>query len=475
MSHPVLLKNQLRETGLLSFVDITHEVGLDTFRGDMTSAWLDIDHDGVLDLVVFSNMNPYIKFNNLKIPYTFQSIPNVPDENLNFMPENLTNATNGGEKHLFLQKNGKFILQDNKNWGLETTPFTLAVGTGDFNQDGWTDLYIANDFGPDEMYLNDHGKKFLKIKGSFFGDLGNDTYKGMNVSIGDINNDGFLDIYVSNIHHPLVREGSLMWSIDASSVKDLRNTRDRAQDFSILNEGGHGWGASYVDLNNDGWPEIVQTNGMFDNKFDLGPIAQKIRCYDYWYANEKIYRSPNEIQRNAMNWANVITGCVMPNQMAKLYLNISNSEKTQFYDIASQVGLTELSNTRSVISADFDNNGTRDLLIVDLYGEHKLYKNNLAINNKSNWIGFSLLSKNKDCSELGSTVILKQEFEDHSERNQLQEIQINSGYGAQSDSRIHFGLGNKIGKLSLKVKWCGQFLNSYTDISANKYQTIVFH
>src|SRR5690606_14752357 len=89
--------------------------------------------------------------------------------------------------------------------------WSLAVGTADLNRDGWTDMYIANDFGPDELYLNRGGQRFESIKGKLFADVGRDTYKGMNVSVADFDRNGWLDVYVSNVHHALQAEGSLLW------------------------------------------------------------------------------------------------------------------------------------------------------------------------------------------------------------------------------------------------------------------------
>ena len=70
-----------------------------------------------------------------------------------------------------------------KKWGLLGTRWTLDIGTGDLNDDGWTDLYLANDFGPDQMLINKQGQFFEEIKGRFVGELGRDTYKGMNAQL----------------------------------------------------------------------------------------------------------------------------------------------------------------------------------------------------------------------------------------------------------------------------------------------------
>lgn len=476
MGHPVLIKNLLAETKQLSFRDVTHEVGLDTIRGDFVSTMLDVDRDGELDLIVLSNIDPFIHSNNKKIPYTFYNMPHLPKEDLNIMPENWSNALNGGEKFFFLQKNGKFILQNNRQWHLDSTPYSLAINSGDFNNDGYTDFYIANDFGPDELYLNDKGTRFQKIRGSFFGDIGRDTYKGMNVSIGDLNNDQLSEIYVSNVHYPIIREGSILWSIRPKDQNNIARVTDMAESAGVLNEDGHGWGAVFSDLNLDGFSEIIQTNGMFDRKYDIESEvnADDKNCYNYWYANEKISRSSNAIQKNAYNWTSVINTCIMPNQELKLYLNLGTTD-LKFFDIAPQVGLRQIKNSRAISAVDFDNNGTQDLFIVDLYGEHNLYRNMLNADNLNHWIGFNFESHIKDCPIIGTTISLIQKGPSSFKGKQQREIQLLSGFSAQSDPRVHFGIGPNTQGLSLQVKWCGRKIVNYTNLKVDQYQKIIFN
>src|SRR5206468_299021 len=110
------------------------------------------------------------------------------------------NATNGGRNVLYRNLGGgRFERLDSAALGLPETHWSLAVATGDLNHDGWTDLYVANDFGPDDLYLNEGGKHFRHVQGPLFGTMGRDTYKGMNASMGDVDRNGYLDVYVSNV------------------------------------------------------------------------------------------------------------------------------------------------------------------------------------------------------------------------------------------------------------------------------------
>src|SRR5437667_9300424 len=208
-----------------------------------------------------------------------------------FMHESWSNAQNGGQNELFHNAGaGHFEKMDTAAMGMPQTHFTLAVATGDLNGDGYTDLYCANDFGPDDLYLNDHGRRFVHVQGKLIGSIGKDTYKGMNASIGDLDNRGQLDIYVSNVHVPLQAEGSLLWKTyrNHSFVPDFR---DEATTRGVLNEGGFGWGAAMGDLNFDGWQELVQVNGMVDDSLD----HRFPKPRNYWYAAEKVMLAPPSV------------------------------------------------------------------------------------------------------------------------------------------------------------------------------------
>ena len=104
-----------------------------------------------------------------------------------FMHESWHNANNGGKNYLLLNTadSSAFKVVDESISGLKETRWSLAVATLDMNNDGYTDIFIANDFGKDDWYLNEHGKSLVRQQGTFFGDIGLDTYKGMNASAGD--------------------------------------------------------------------------------------------------------------------------------------------------------------------------------------------------------------------------------------------------------------------------------------------------
>jgi hypothetical protein len=365
-------------------------------------------------------------------------------------------ANNGGKNLLLLQNSQHhFELQDSDAWGLPETRWSLAVGVADFNHDGWPDIYIANDFGPDDLYFNRDGKKFENIKGTIFGSIGRDTYKGMNVSIADFDHTGWFGIYISNVHHAFQAEGSLLWRFSASNDRFRPAIDEVASEKGVLNEDRFGWGATAVDFDNNGWVGLAQANGMVDDTWD----KKFATCPDYWYVNEKIARSPPSIHRYANRWGDLRGYCIYGKEQNRIYYQNGPAQKPQFVDVATEVGVTEQSNSRGVAAADFENRGRMDLLFTHPFAEPTFYKN-VSVKNRASephWLTLTLESKNPRCNRaaLGSRVELTVTTASGAEWTQTQEQQLVSGFAAQSDNRLHFGLGSDVKSVRAKIIWCG--------------------
>lgn len=475
---PILLKNRLQETGKLDFVDISAEAGFkDVYTNSLAATFADFNRDGLLDLLILnvwpSNLpdyNPAEKLSLFNLPQ-----PQYEKDNrmFNFMHDSWHQSDNGGVNFLFIQnKNHVFELQDSHSWGIPETRWSLAAGVVDFNKDGWPDVYIANDFGPDDLYYNQAGKKFVNIKGKIFGSIGKDTYKGMNVSIADFDRKKYLDVYVSNVHHAFQAEGSLFWSFTESSEDNIPHIEEKATQKGILNENRFGWGAVAADFNNDGWVDVAQSNGMVDDKID----KKFADCPDYWYVNEKVARSAPSIHKYANNWGDLRGYCIYGKERNRVYLNRGPKAKPQFWDIAESVGLTEKTNSRGVVAVDFDNKGRKDLLFTHQFGEPSLYRNKqLASDTKeNNWIGLVLESNSEFCNReaIGSRITINVQKNNGEIYSTIQEVQAVSGFSAQSEKRIHFGLGKDVKDVSIDIDWCLVKKMSYPHLKWNQYHSI---
>ena len=475
-----MFKNLFIENGNLDFVDVANELNLDRFTNAAAANFFDFNNDGLLDLIVGNTIATYLPDYKTPTKLNLFSLPQAEYEGdkrpFNFMHESWHKAENGGLNDLHLQNaNHQFTLLDAKKIGMPETKWSMAIATADFNQDGFTDLYIANDFGADDFYYNKNGLKLEKYQGTFFGEIGKDTYKGMNATVSDFDNNGMMDVHISNVHHQLQAEGNLLFYLYPSGNKFYPEIKDQATYSGALNENRFGWGAAAADFNNDGWTDLAQANGMVDDLYD----KQFEKCPDFWYINEKIARSSPDIHKYINNWGDIRGACIHGFEKNRLYMNRGMSKRPQFIDIAPYIGMDQVGNWRGMASADFDNDGRIDLISSSLYRNPLVFKN-IKIeetDHEQNWIGLQLESKNPTCNRmaLGSQIILQVKDDNNISRKLYTQSTLVNGFSAQHDQRIHFGLGNTKKIESLKILWCGKtgITKTYNNLSVNHYNKVI--
>lgn len=346
------------------------------------------------------------------------------------------------------------------------TRWSLAVGTLDMNNDGFTDLYVANDFGRDDCYLNINGKRLVRQQGYFYGDIGLDTYKGMNASVGDLDRNGKEDIYVSNVHHAMQAEGSLLWMNHTTDGAQLVDFTESATRKNLLNPNRFGWGAAFADLNLDGWLDVAQANGMVDDEWD----KKYPKRMDYWYLQAQIARTSPEIHSYADNWADIRGACIYENEPDGIFIN---QHGDSFIDVAQTVGFTHKRNTRGIAAVDLDNDGDADLVVTDQYGAPLIYEN--QINNQS-WVGLLLEGNGATCSRdaVGTKVwVSYQEYGKTAQ--QYREVRLANGFSAQGDKRLVFGLGKSSPgqhSVSVRIRWYDGREQELKNLPINQYHTI---
>ncbi len=445
-----LLRNRRIETGTLSFEDVSKSLGIDEHTVSLGATFADFDNDGVLDLYVLNALTTHLPGYEQPTPLNVFKLPAAAYEGdrraLRFMHNGWHDADNGGKNHLYRGKgDGTYVRLDQDAMGMPQTHWSLAVGTQDFNHDGYTDLYVANDFGPDDLYLNEGGKHFRRLMGSRFGDIGKDTYKGMNVSIADFDRNGFSDIYVSNVHHALQSEGSLLWMTRASKDPFVPEFTDEATQRGALNERRFAWGAAAGDLNLDGWVDLLQANGMVDARLD--PVVLNTRRHDYWYVNQKLMQSGPEIHTYADRWGDIRGRDLYPNEARRAYLNRGLAGPGTFVDVAKQLGVDAPDNSRGVLLADLDDDGDLDALITNQHAPLSLYRSTLRDGAlKPHFIGFALAGTGAtNPAALGTRVTVQ---------GQTQESQLMAGFAAQADPRLLFGLGTQApAEVEVTIAW----------------------
>jgi hypothetical protein len=460
-----LLRNQLRETGQPGFEDVTEAAGVADHSVSLGLTFFDYDRDGRLDLFVTNALTTHLPGYAKPTPLNLFQLP-APEHPgdrrmFRFMHDGWHQADNGGLNHLYRARgDGTFERLDMKALGMTETRWSLATSTVDLNHDGWTDLYIANDFGPDEVYLNESGKHFRRIAGRLFGEVGKDTYKGMNASVADFDRNGYLDVYVSNVHHSLQAEGSLLWMVGPGEGDPfVPGFKDEATFRGALNERRFGWGAAAGDLDNDGWPDIVQANGMVDDRMDklLPEGARK----DYWYINHKLMQSGPEMHTYADQWGDIRGRTIYPNEARRAYLNLGDAKPGHFMDVARELGVDDPDNSRGVLMSDLDNDGDLDLVITNQHGPASVYRNTLrsagaSVPEGMHFVGLTLVGDGERThrSAVGTRVVIS--YEEGGRRvEQVQEVGLMGGFSASADPRMHFGLGRHAGPVTATLHWYG--------------------
>src|SRR5258706_352361 len=217
------------------FEDVTAQSGLRTWMNSNGAVWLDFDRDGLLDLYITGYFRSDIDFWHLKTTRIMQSSWDF--------------ASNGGENLLFKNLGSGRFKDVTDSMGVGSTRWTLGAASADFNDDGWPDLYLANDYGPEELYLNHEGKRFELARAG----LEDDSKSGMAVALGGVDNRGRHDGFVTNIPEKgFLCQGS---TLRPNSLKQLGGFDEGASGVGA--DGGWGWGAQFGDLNNDGLLEAL--------------------------------------------------------------------------------------------------------------------------------------------------------------------------------------------------------------------------
>jgi hypothetical protein len=405
------------------FTPVTEKAGLPRWVNANSAIWLDYDHDGRLDLFLPGYWSEDIDLWNL--------------ETTRIMPESFEYAENGGRKYLFHNLGGAVrgegtpgvIFEEvATKLGLNSRRWTLATAAADLSGSGYPDLFLANDYGIPQLYLNQNGRGFVEA--------GRETgvaltpKSGMNAAFGDIFNDGRLSIYKTNISEPgVLVQANDLW-VPKKNVKLAYE--DLASSLGV-DLGGWSWGAQFGDLNNDGTLDLYLTNGY---------VSAGERT-SYWYDFAVIATGHSAIIADAKNWPAMRGRSLSGYQRKRVWLNDGLG---RFTDVAQVVGATDTYDGRAVALADLSNTGVLDVIVSNQRGPLLVYKN--SVQPGRHWIEFQLEGRASNRSAIGARAELQWDGQ-----TQVQEVSGGSGFSAQNDRRLHYGLGTSAKVERLVIRW----------------------
>ncbi|HEY7708650.1 MAG TPA: VCBS repeat-containing protein, partial [Candidatus Entotheonella sp.] len=227
-------------------VRVTAHAGLPSWVNANTALWLDYDRDGMLDLFIGGYFAEHLNLWQLTTT--------------KIMPESFEYAQNGGRKYLLRNRGDGSFADVTASLGITSRRWALAATAADLRGSGYPDLFIANDYGVSELYFNDGGARFREV-GKPTG-VGFAPKSGMNAAVGDIFNQGQFAIYVTNISEKgILLQGNNLWVPRAGTAGEDLTYDNLAREMGV-ELGGWSFGAQFGDLNNDGTLDLYLTNGF---------------------------------------------------------------------------------------------------------------------------------------------------------------------------------------------------------------------
>ncbi len=408
-----------RNNGDGTFTDVTEKAGVAAPGWASSAVWFDYDNDGKLDLFVCR----FVDFSKAKNHRC--GAPNLPAlAGMNEycypriytpMPSWLFHNNGDGT---FTDVSQKMGITDNpgKSWGVVAT---------DINNDGWLDLFVANDTTANFLFMNRQGKRFEEVgftSGVAYGE-GGKARSGMGVDSADFDQDGWMDLFVTNLNHEFY---GFYKNKHDETFDDIAGPASVANATRLMS----GWGVKFFDYDNDGNLDLFIANGHPDD------LIEKI--YD-----SVTYREPLLLFHNT----------------AGTLRNVSQESGPAF---------TRPLSARGLALGDFDNDGAVDVLISNNDSGPVLLRNSAAAG--SHWLGLKLTGKKCNPDAVGARI----RWQAGSIKRSMMKVG-GGGYLSSHDPRVVLGIGGNEKFDWMEIQWPGPstLVQRFTDLPLNRYVSIV--
>jgi hypothetical protein len=412
-----------RNNGNGTFTDVAEKAGVTTRTHSKLTRWntgcafLDYDRDGLLDLYVAN----YIDFD----PKTAPLPESGPCLYKGIMVACGPPGLDGGKDILFHNNGDGSFTDVSAKAGIlkKRGTYGLGVLVADFDNDGWPDIYVADDSSASALWKNNHDGTFTDIgveAGVAFGPDGK-TQAGMGVSAADVYGDGRLAIFKTNFAGDT---STLYRNLGSGNFEDMTFQAGLGRNTRFL-----GWGASFLDFDNDGWPDILTCNGH------VYPEVSET-------AIESGYRERKVLYRNLQNG--------------------------KFADVSQQSGpgILEAVPGRGCAIGDYDNDGDLDVVVNCVNDFPQLLRCDSSLGRR--WLKVKLVGVKSNRSGIGARVYCTP----LGEHRQMEEVRSGGSYLSQSDFRIHFGLNNS-NEAILEIQWPSGQVDRIGKVQANQVLTVV--